>query len=275
MPRRVNLDPCLTAALAQLFPTLDWNRIGFFVGIRWPFSAGDEAAIALPAGLSAIRVYIRPDCYEPATHRFFLLCAHELAHALQVQSSPLRGCGLGLLNAFAFDYLTSFLAAWSAAPQRGNRYEDEAYAHEALLDRTLSALPQDRRLPCLPTGKPNTRFAGAALLAAIEPRVIKRHAAARGPSRGRALGMGLGRGAAADWYNTAGWCLLGAGVGAIAGGAAGAVLGAAAGLAAGLLDRVTGVPSGVVAAAVLMVGAPVDAAANGLLGVLRRDKETP
>jgi hypothetical protein len=275
LPRRVSLNPSLAAALAELFPTLDWNRIGFFVGIRWPFCAGDEAAIALPGGLSAIRIYIRADCYEPATHRFFLLCAHELVHALQIQSSPLRGRGLGLLNAFAFYYLTGFLKTWSAAPQRGNRHEDEAYAYEAVLGRALSTLPRDRRLPCLPSGQPNPAFAGAARLAAIEPRVIKRCAAALGPSRGRALGLGLGRGAGADWCNAAGWCLLGAGVGAIAGGAAGAALAAAAGLAVGLLDRVTGVPSGVVAAAVLVVGAPLEAAANALLGALRGGRQGP
>ncbi len=162
VPIRAELPRPIAKALAALFPTLAWERVRLFVGIPWPFSLGSEIAITLPAGHSGIGIYFRPGRYEPYEPRFFLLCVHELVHALQVVQSPAEGKGLGLLNAFIFHYLTCYFCAWSAAPRRGNLYEDEAYDHEALVARALAG------------------GADATALARVDPRVIKKKARVKG-----------------------------------------------------------------------------------------------
>ena len=190
---RVELPACLKQPLEALFPTLAWERVAFYRGIPWPFSAGDEDAITLTGGCSRIGIYFRPDRYEPGSLPFFLLCAHELVHALQVQESPARGRGLGLLNAFVIHYLTCFFVARSAAAGRGNIYEDEAYQYEGILGAALSAVGREAAFPCGGGGVPDPLFAGVPALARVDPRVIRRRAEARG-SCGRgipALAAGL------------------------------------------------------------------------------------
>ncbi len=192
IPRPVDLPACLGDALRALFPTLAWERVSFFDGIPWPFSLGDEDAITLTGGLSRIRICFRPSVCEPLSLRFFLLCGHELVHALQVQQSPAGGRGLGLLNAFIVHYLTCFFAAWSALPHHGNLYEDEAYEYEGILGGALHAAGRERALPCDAAGRPASGFAGVPALARIDPRVIRRRAAARGPCAGGAAAVGAG-----------------------------------------------------------------------------------
>ena len=174
---RAELPGPIARALAVLFPTLAWGRVRLFVGIPWPFCLGSEDGITLPAGHSTIGIYLRPGAWQPGSPRFFLLCVHELVHALQVQRSPAAGRGLGLLNAFIFHYLSCFFCAWSAAPHRGNLYEDEAYEHEAIVARALAR-----------AGKPD-----AAELARVDPRVIKKSVRMKGTcgSGPQALGAGL------------------------------------------------------------------------------------
>jgi hypothetical protein len=159
------------------------------VGIPWPFSLGAEDGITLPGGVSRICIYFRPGTFDPQRRGFFLLCAHELVHALQVQQSPASGRGLGLLNAFIFRYLTCFFTAWTAMPRRGNLYEDEAYEHEAILARALARAAQS--LP----GAPG--FPGAAALARADPQVIKRGARVKGSCGSGAAGLGAALAAAA------------------------------------------------------------------------------
>jgi hypothetical protein len=192
IPRRIQLPGCLAQALGQLLPAVAWERVSFYRGIPWPFSLGDEDAITLTGGFSRVEICFRPAVCEPPSLRFFLLCAHELVHALQVQQSPAGGRGLGLLNAFIIHYLACFFAAGSALPHRGNFYEDEAYEYEGVLGGALHAVGRDRGSPCDAAGGPAPGFAGVPALARIDPRLIKRRAAARGPCAGGAAAVAAG-----------------------------------------------------------------------------------
>ncbi len=191
-PRRVELPACLAEALRALFPALAWERVSFFDRIPWPFSLGDEDAITLTGGFSRIAICFRPRVYEPLSLRFFILCGHELVHALQVQQSPAGGRGLGLLNSFIFHYLTCFFCCGSALPHRGNLYEDEAYEYEGILGRALHAVGREAAFPCGAAGGPHPGFAGVPALRRIDPRVIRRRAEARGPCAAGAAAVGAG-----------------------------------------------------------------------------------
>ncbi len=266
MAIRVDLSPCLMSTFKDLFPTLQWSRIDFLIGIPSPFSGGGQEAITLASG-NRIKIHFREDAFQPCTREFFVRCAHELVHALQIQESFAEGRGVGYFNAFNLKYLTCYLHGYSAAEGEGNEYEDEAYEYERRLEAALDQVPAADRLHCncsaIPFGTPNPTFVGVAGLERIDRRVVKRRAGSHGACRGKVLSFGLGNLFTADFYNTLSWTTIGAIAGAIIGGLlcgppcaiAGAFLGAMAGMMIGFIDQWTGIPSAILVAVILAYGA--------------------
>ena len=54
MPTKIQLPTCLMDALEDLFPTLEWERVSFFIGIKFPFNIRSRAAM-VPSGFKGFR----------------------------------------------------------------------------------------------------------------------------------------------------------------------------------------------------------------------------
>jgi hypothetical protein len=147
VPTEVFLPDCLSKIYRFLFPTLDWSRIHFFDGIPFPLNIGPKDGITVPSAFSsAINIYLADGNYVPcgpgapprpdepsswsseqynqagAAHHTFLLLAHELVHALQIQESA----GSGYIPG---SWITQYVTCWFASRSThcGNPIEDEAY----------------------------------------------------------------------------------------------------------------------------------------------------
>ena len=122
MASRIYLPECLLAVYSYIFPTVDFARIDFYLGPPWPL--GSKSGFTCPSsrGMCTTNLYLRQDLYDPCSKETFLLIAHELVHALQIQQ---RGCGLGLFNWFVISYLTCLFSTFSS--ERTNPLEREAY----------------------------------------------------------------------------------------------------------------------------------------------------
>ncbi len=58
MPTKIQLPTCLMDALEDLFPTLEWERVSFFIGIKFPFNIRSRAAM-VPSGFKGFRQTLR------------------------------------------------------------------------------------------------------------------------------------------------------------------------------------------------------------------------
>jgi hypothetical protein len=233
-------------ALRGLFPTLNFGRVSFFLGIKRPFKWGSQEATTLPSGVSGIHIYIREGSFEPCTQEFFVLCAHELVHALQIQESFGSGRGLGHVNSFSLKYTSCYTKEFSANEDEGNKYEDEAYRYGRLLDNALNTVNAADRLPCdcgsIPFGKANPTFIGVAEIEKIDPGVIKRKVSSQGACRGRIFGWREITGTP-EGDNLLGWVATGAIIGFAICGPGCAIIGAVIGGAIGVIDHFTGIPT--------------------------------
>jgi len=246
---------------------MKWERIHFYIGIPWPYSRGDEEAITLPGGNSQIGIYIAPDQYQPCTIDFVVRIAHELVHALQIQSSMFDGKGLGRFHMFTIKYLSCWSRQWQHPNNQNDDkhpYEKEAYEYEDRLRAALTAEAAPNQLPCTCGAfgqvTENAAFVGVDALEEKKGHIVKRRARQTTPCRGQFGRIGTGLvwdgTAGAPLYNVLGWALAGAIVGAfIAGGPAGAIGGFFGGAVLGALDELTGVPSFLTSVAVALTGA--------------------
>jgi len=126
MPTLIHLPLCLESTFRQLFPTLDFARIRFYDGIPWALDRG-RYGLTVPAsdGFRTINLYLAKGSFDPCTTTTFLRIAHELVHALQIQSTFTAGYGLGMFHPFLIGYISCFLTTFSSG--RNNPYEREAY----------------------------------------------------------------------------------------------------------------------------------------------------
>jgi hypothetical protein len=66
-----------------IFPTLDFSRIGFYLGIPRGVSGASGFTMSSGGPGRDIRIYLKS--FDPCSRETFLLVAHELVHALQIQ----------------------------------------------------------------------------------------------------------------------------------------------------------------------------------------------
>lgn len=139
MPSVIRLPPSLMSTYQNLFPTLDFSIIHFCLGLPW-FVPKGKGGFTLPDALSvsAVTIYLRPDCYDPNSTETFLLIAHELVHAQQIQD---MAYGVGLVHPFVASYLGCALANGDFSGSPRNPYEAEAYAYANGPHATLRRFP--------------------------------------------------------------------------------------------------------------------------------------
>jgi hypothetical protein len=135
---------------AQLFPTLDFSRIRFYVGMpSYMLSSGkDPAGLTLSAGIDGIEIFIRPDRYDPCNPaaRTFVLIGHELVHALQAQQGLLGGRANAWVFSYTFCYISCF---FNSGQDKGNAFENEAYSFEGRLEDCMNEPPVIAPVSCL------------------------------------------------------------------------------------------------------------------------------
>lgn len=131
MPQEVILPDCLSEVYRFLYPTLDWSRIHFFNGIPFPLQVGRAGITIASVGFSGdIKIYIDEQVYYPCgpdgrrAHESFLIIAHELVHALQIQQ--MFGSGY-IPGSWITKYVTCFLTSLSI--DCSNEIEQEAYEY--------------------------------------------------------------------------------------------------------------------------------------------------
>lgn len=153
MPQKIFPPGCVLDAFQLLLPGLRLNEVQFFVGIPWQVDKGQPA---ITLGLwSGPGVYLRdpPDFCQRDS---FLLVAHELVHAFQIQQTS----GSPVPGSWTFNYVFCWWVS-GFTDLRGNCYEDEAY-HFSNGDaqygyppeekgRLLKALDSGLPLPCVCT----------------------------------------------------------------------------------------------------------------------------
>jgi hypothetical protein len=240
MPSEFRLPDCLMIAYKRIFPTINFSNVHFFEGLPW-YVPGSRDGFTLPDALSTsdVNVYIQHGHYNPCSshpadaEETFLLIAHELVHALQIQDS--FAGGLGLFHPFVSGYISCTLATGSFSGERTNPFEDEAYSYAnavsplGQLRACIAAHTVDSRpliLPCdcssIPWLTPVSSFVNDLL--ARCPGIEKREANAgigsciteTGGLSGALIGAGIG--AAIGFF-------FGGPLGALIGAVAGALLG--------------------------------------------------
>jgi hypothetical protein len=202
MPSAIRLPASLLSAYQNLFPTLNFGNIHFYLGLPW-FVPKGKGGFTLPDALSAseVTIYLRPDCYDSNSAETFLLIAHELVHAQQIQDMAF---GVGLAHPFVASYLGCALANGDFSGSRRNLYEAEAYAYANGPHATL------RQFPGTVKGAADTGTAAC----------LTKTAGAIGSTTASVIGALEG--------GLIGWCTagpMGAPAGAAGGGAVGLVLG--------------------------------------------------
>jgi hypothetical protein len=83
VPTRIELPSCLLDSCRAVFPTLDFSRIVFHLGIPRGVAGASGFTMSSGGPGADIRIYLKK--YDPRTTETFLLIAHELVHALQIQ----------------------------------------------------------------------------------------------------------------------------------------------------------------------------------------------
>jgi hypothetical protein len=180
MPTPIALPSCLMDCCKVLFPKLDFSRISFFEGMP-PGASGAKGFTMSSGGPSPdIRIYLKT--YSPCSEDTFLVIAHELVHAVQIQGMSGGGHIPGSWGAY---YMSHYLGCGLRGADCDNELEKEAYDFSdgcngggklrTFIDTQLAgALPCRCTKPAWPT--PNSiggqQYAGAlSSLAMTESRV--------------------------------------------------------------------------------------------------------
>lgn len=233
-------------AYRSIYPTIEFSNVNFFTGIPGPFDRG-QSGFTLPAPFGGINVYLKPENYDPCGQQeeTFLLIAHELVHALQIQDAT----GLGLFSSFVTGYISCFLTTGFSSA-RDNPYEREAYDFangggpatptyptgklRACVDAPPALLPCD--CAAIPWLTPTPNFVDQLLHKC--PDIVKREAetgvGACLSEQGGPLGTGIGG-------------IIGGIIGGLIGGPAGIVIGFGLGLLLGFFWGFTSLGLGFIA----------------------------
>jgi hypothetical protein len=120
VPSPIELPPCLLDSCRVIFPTLDFSRIAFYIGI--PSGIAGASGFTMSSGGAGrdIRIYLKT-C-DPRSRATFLLVAHELVHALQIQGMR----GGGRIPGSWVSYYISHAIGRGGGVQ--NELENEAYS---------------------------------------------------------------------------------------------------------------------------------------------------
>jgi len=105
-----------------LFPKLDFSRIVFYLGLPPGASAANGFTMSSGGPSPDIRIYLKT--YEPCSKDTFLLIAHELVHAVQIQG--MTGGG-HIPGSWATYYTSHFLGCGLRGAECDNSLEKEAY----------------------------------------------------------------------------------------------------------------------------------------------------
>jgi len=122
VPTRIELPPCLLDSCRVVYPTLDFSRIVFYLGIPRGVSGASGFTMSSGGPGGDIRIYLKS--FDPCSTATFLLVAHELVHALQIQGMV----GGGRIPGSWVTYYTSHaLRGGGRGGGRTNDLELEAY----------------------------------------------------------------------------------------------------------------------------------------------------
>jgi hypothetical protein len=125
-----------------MFPTIDFSRITFIEGPPFLLSLITRDAITVTSGVRDTNIYLKKGTYDPCSLEGFVLVAHELVHALQIEKGP--GSRV-YFNTWIFRYLRCLLTSLTFEDGGGNGLENEAYRY-GMLVRAYGVLPCRRTL---------------------------------------------------------------------------------------------------------------------------------
>src|SRR6185295_16533369 len=122
MPTPVALPSCLMDCCKVLFPNLDFSRILFFEGL--PLGVSDARGFTMSSGGWSPDIRIYMETYNPCELKTFLVIAHELVHAVQIQGMIGGGRIPGSWGAY---YASHFLGCVGRGSECDNALVKEAY----------------------------------------------------------------------------------------------------------------------------------------------------
>jgi len=124
MPTPIALPSCLMDCFKVLFPKLDFSRIEFYLGLPPVVSQSAPNGFTMSSGGPSpdIRIYLKS--YEPCSIITFVVIAHELVHAVQIQG--MFGGG-HIPGSWATYYMSHYLGCGGRGDDRDNALEKEAY----------------------------------------------------------------------------------------------------------------------------------------------------
>ena len=122
MPTPIALPSCLMDCCKVLFPKLDFSRITFYEGL--PPGAGGADGFTMSAGGPGPDINIYLKAYSPCSKETFLVIAHELVHAVQIQG--MTGGG-HIPGSWAAYYMSHYLGCVGRGADCDNALEKEGY----------------------------------------------------------------------------------------------------------------------------------------------------
>ena len=122
VPTRIELPPCLLDSRRAVFPTLDFSRVVFYLGIPRGVAGASGFTMCSGGPGADIRIYLKT--YDPCSTATFVLVAHELVHALQIQGMVGGG---RIPGSWVTYYLSHALRGGGRGGGRTNDLELEAY----------------------------------------------------------------------------------------------------------------------------------------------------
>ena len=122
VPTRIELPPCLLDSCRVIFPTLDFSRIVFYLGIPRGVSGASGFTMCSGGPGADIRIYLKT--FDPCSTATFVLVAHELVHALQIQGMVGGG---RIPGSWVSYYMSHTLRGGGRGGGRTNDLELEAY----------------------------------------------------------------------------------------------------------------------------------------------------
>ena len=143
-----------------MFPTVDFSRVRFFVGPPFPLSLITDDAITVTSGVRDINIYLRKGAYDPYSLETFILLAHELVHALQIQKGR---TSRWYFNDWIFRYLKCLMSSLTYKSGGGNGLENEAYRYGEMV----------RRLSVGPCRRSGRQIASNPGFGALPPSLVK------------------------------------------------------------------------------------------------------
>lgn len=139
-PVEIEIPDCLRRLYEALYPDIDWDTVSFYSGKPWWASANAIRGITLPDryGIHEIKVYFRPDVYDPCTCAGLRTPVHEAYHVQQYREM-LDGYGIGFVRAFMIAYLAG---SWRGGGS-GHSMEADAHAYHTRFEACCTGSPCD------------------------------------------------------------------------------------------------------------------------------------